>query len=118
MRSFWSYLSGTVVAPRETFGALLEDPKPHSHVMRLLVLLLGPWAIAVGIWVYLEAIPWVPTFIKIPDESYYFWEFLFGLPLFLLPMIMVAGTIHLLSRIYTPILSLPIFHAWVWVFFR
>jgi hypothetical protein len=101
MTSFWSYLFGTIAKPQETFTALLEDPKRHSHVLWLLVLLLGPWAIAVATWVYLKAVPWVPTFVKVPDESYYFWELILGLPLFLLPMIMVAGTIHLLSRIYT-----------------
>jgi hypothetical protein len=101
MRNAWSYLIGTVTSPEETFSALLEDPKPYSRVLGLLLVLLVPWGAAVAIWVYVEAIPWVPTFIKVPDEQYYLGELILGFPMFLLPMIMVAGTIHMLSRVFT-----------------
>ncbi len=101
MKGFSSVLFGTIARPASTFPKLVEDPRQNIHAGWLLAVLLGPWAIAVIIWVYLKAIPWVPTFIKIPDESYYFWEFVGALPVFLLPMVMVAGTIHLLSRFFT-----------------
>lgn len=100
MRTFWGYLGGTIGRPRETFAALLEDPRRYHHSLNLLISLLVPYSSVAFVWLAIGAVPFMPVFLRIPEQDYYLWECLLGLPMFLLPMIMVAGTIHLLSRAF------------------
>jgi hypothetical protein len=98
MKRFLSYLGGTILEPRETFAALSVDQGRYGHGLKLLLLMLVPWSFVALVWLSIGSKPYFPVLLKIPDEDYYFWECLFGLPLMILPLILVASAVHLLSR--------------------
>ena len=39
MRTFWSYLGGTIVRPRHTFGRLRDDPRGLVHGLGAILLI-------------------------------------------------------------------------------
>lgn len=87
-----------ILAPRIVIAELASNPRAafvgFKHVLYIAVL----WEIAVLLWALGGATVTMPAFLKIPDDSYYFYQLTFMIPMFLVTWLIAAATAYLLSK--------------------
>lgn len=99
MRDFARHWLGTIVRPRRTFSALLDDPRRLRH---------GLFALAFNallytlVYVFLTIGGGAPSaftpWLAIPKDDYYFWNRFLLAPTMFAAWILSAGVAQLLSR--------------------
>ena len=98
-KNFWSYCGGTVIHPRQTVRQVLKEQKPVTYGFGAVLLLSILYSIAVLVsWANGGVPPGYEPFLRIPTESYYFWQTFLTIPVGLIGWILFAGSAQLLSR--------------------
>jgi len=98
-RNFWSYCGGIVIHPRQTIRQVMREEKKVAYGFAAVLLLSIPYSIVVLIsWAKGGMPPGYEPFLRIPTESYYFWQTFFTVPVGLIGWILFAGSAQLLSR--------------------
>lgn len=98
-RRFWSYCWGTIAHPREVVAQVAREEKKVAYGFAAVMLLCILYSVAVFIGFTKGAVPGgYEPFLRIPVESYYFWQALFTTPVGLIGWILFAGAAQLLSR--------------------
>jgi len=85
-------------SPRTAIAKLAGDPAAafvgFKHVLLLAVL----WELALLLWALGGATPTIPTFLKIPEEKYYFYQLIYYIPMFLVTWFLASGIAYALSK--------------------
>ena len=85
-------------SPGTTIAQLASDPRAafvgFKHVLILAVL----WEFALLLWALGGATPTIPTFLKIPEEKYYFYQLIYYIPMFLVTWFLASGIAYALSK--------------------
>jgi len=89
-----------VRSPRNAIAKLEKDPRAafvgFKHVLILAVL----WEFALLLWALGGATVTIPSFLKIPEERYYFYQLIFYIPMFLVAWLLASGIAYLLSKAF------------------
>jgi len=96
--TFWSYLLGTAVRPRDTFDRLVADPGRLARGLKAVLLIGVLYTLTVIGLAIVKAEIMAPAWISIPADEYYFWEVFFAMPVVFLGWILAAGVAQLLSK--------------------
>jgi hypothetical protein len=96
------YFLTTVLRPRQSFQALATDPNQvrRSFVVMLIMALCYTMAILFLALSQTHIEFALKPFLRIPEESYYFWETFLIAPVLLLDWILVAAVVHLFSKFW------------------
>lgn len=98
-RNFWSYCGGIVIHPQQTIRQVMREEKKVAYGLAAVLLLSILYSIAVLIsWAKGGMPSGYEPFLRIPTESYYFWQTFFTVPVGLIGWILFAGAAQLLSR--------------------
>jgi hypothetical protein len=98
-RKFWSYCGGIVIHPQQTIRQVIMEEKKVAYGLAAVLLLSILYSIAVLIsWAKGGAPSGYEPFLRIPTESYYFWQTFFTVPVGLIGWIFFAGSTQLLSK--------------------
>ncbi|MCK4527129.1 YIP1 family protein [candidate division WOR-3 bacterium] len=93
---FSSFWVGTIVSPRKTFKQILQEESVwFGFVSFLLYGLL--YAITEIFLVINHLRPTMPPFLPISEESYYFWQLLFGIPVGLLGWVILGWVAYFMT---------------------
>ncbi|MDH3746859.1 MAG: hypothetical protein OER97_01535 [Gammaproteobacteria bacterium] len=65
-----------------------------KHILFLALL----YEIVILLWALGGATPTLPAFLKIPDDQYYYYQLIFGIPLFLIVWLLAGGIAYVLSK--------------------
>ena len=99
-RKFWSYCRGIVIHPQQTIRRVIIEEQKVAYGLAAVLLLSILYSIAVLIsWAKGGAPSGYEPFLRIPAESYYFWQTFFTVPVGLIGWIFFAGSAQLLSKI-------------------
>ena len=97
-KNFWSYCRGTVIHPQQTIRQVIGEEQKVAYGFAAVLLLSIPYSIAVLIsWAKGGMPSGYEPFLRIPTESYYFWQTFFTVPVGLIGWILFAGFAQLLS---------------------
>ncbi len=77
-------IGGTIIHPRRTFRAVSTGPRPLAAGLKIQLIAGGLYALAAAALAVSGALVTAPPVLKILPENYYFWEMIFGLPVFVL----------------------------------
>lgn len=98
MPSFWAYFAGTIVKPRVSFAGLRDDPRRLTLAAKAVFVIGGLYTLTVIGLAVVRAAIWVPPWVAIPAEDYYFWEIFFAIPVVAMGWVLAGGVGHLLSK--------------------
>ncbi|HZP19806.1 MAG TPA: YIP1 family protein [Bauldia sp.] len=89
----------TAVAPPASgfFARLLRDPRRLRIAWQAMLAMSFAYALVSVFLAGLHGIPWTP-FLRIPDDSYYFWASFFYVPVLMLGWVFGAAILHLSAR--------------------
>jgi hypothetical protein len=89
-----------VRAPRIFIAQLAGNPRAAFVGFRHVLFLAVLWEFALLLWALGGATPTIPSFLKIPDEQYYFYQLIFYIPMFLLSWLLASGIGYVLSKAF------------------
>jgi hypothetical protein len=91
---FFSFWVGTIISPRKTFKQLQEESIWFGFSSVLLYSLLY---VITGIFLVINHLrPTMAPFLPISEESYYFWQLFFTIPVCLFGWVILGGIAYLL----------------------
>ena len=87
-----------VRSPRTAIAKLASDPGAAFVGFRHVLLLAVLWELALLLWALGGATPTIPSFLKIPEENYYFYQLIYYIPMFLVTWLLASGIAYVLSK--------------------
>ena len=100
MTSFWTYFIGTCIKPRMTFILLLSEPRRMALAFGSVLLMGVLYTLTAAGNAAAGAQPLMPPLVAIPSESYYSWEILFMIPVYIAGWILAAGIAQALGKLF------------------
>lgn len=85
-------------SPRTAIAILENDPRAAFVGFRHVLILAVLWEFALLLWALGGATPTIPTFLKIPEEKYYFYQLIYYIPMFLVAWLFASGIAYVLSK--------------------
>ncbi|MGD0782629.1 MAG: YIP1 family protein [Candidatus Aminicenantales bacterium] len=77
-------IGGTIIHPRRTFKAVAAGPRPLAAGLKAVLAVGALYALTAAGLAVSGALVTAPPVLKIVPENYYFWEMIFGLPVFVM----------------------------------
>jgi hypothetical protein len=85
-------------SPRTVVEQLASDPRAAFTGLKHVLILAVLWEFALLLWALGGATPTIPSFLKIPDEQYYFYQLIYYIPMFLVAWLLASGIAYVLSK--------------------
>lgn len=87
-----------VRSPSVAITRLASDPNAAFVGLRHVLLLAALYELAILLWALGGATPTMPSFLKIPDDVYYYYQLIFMIPMIVIVWLLAGAIAYVLSK--------------------